>query len=365
MMTKHPSASFLQRRGEVYMSDGLSPLERYTQRLRAGSAPAERLGGEEPVAPKEVKLTSSTPEKLTDAPFASTGTAATEKPEQTEPEKKETLEEVLADLDKLVGLDELKAHVRTLINLLKIQARQRELGMPPVQVGLSKVFVGNPGTGKTTLARIIARVYGALGRLSKGHLVEVDRQALVGGFVGQTAIKTHEKLEEARGGVLFLDEAYSLVPEGGGGNDFGQEAITTILKFMEDNREDFAFIAAGYPVEMERFLESNSGFASRFDETISFPDYSGDELVDIFTRLSGKHHYRLTQAARTKMTADFTWLVEHKTRNFANGRLVRKYFEELVQRQANRLGKSKKELTLAQLKRVTPADLPQELEKFL
>lgn len=276
----------------------------------------------------------------------------------------ETMEDVLKELDELIGLDEIKENISTLVNLLRIQDERRAEGLPVVDIGLHAAFLGAPGTGKTTIARIIGRIYKASGRLSKGHLIEVDRQALVGGYVGQTAIKTTEKLEEARGGVLFIDEAYSLTPETDS-NDFGQEAITTILKFMEDNRDDFVLIVAGYPNEMQRFLDSNPGFVSRFNDTIFFPDYTAEELYEIFEIYLKKNHYVVSKQVADKIREDFSWFVTHKNKNFANGRLARKYFENLIENQANRLSRRKNPNSKAQLKRFTAGDLPKVLEKLI
>lgn len=281
------------------------------------------------------------------------------------PPEDDTLEKVLAELDLLVGLEDIKTHVKTVINLLKVQKERREHDLPTVEVGLHRLFTGNPGTGKTTVARLMGRIYKATGRLSKGQLVETDRSGLVGGFVGQTAIKTVEVLNSAKGGVLFLDEAYSLVPGDGAGNDFGQEAITTILKFMEDNRDDFVFIGAGYPLEMQRFINSNSGFASRFNEILEFEDYDGAQLCEIFNGMLKKNQYVLDKRATEKTTENFEWFIENKNSNFANGRLVRKYFEALVQNQANRLGKSRSEMTKSRLRRILVSDLPTNLAELL
>jgi len=355
-LTKQAEALGLLARGGPDNSDllptaaGERELPDFMKNSKPGQVPSagDILGG-------------GTPAPAAAAPTAEATPAAETATEELPPE---TMEDVLKELDALVGMVEIKENVKTLVNLLKIQDERKAHELPIVEIGLHQAYLGNPGTGKTTLARIIGRVYRASGRLSKGHLVETDRQGLVGGFVGQTAIKTQEKLEAAKGGVLFVDEAYSLVPEGGD-NDFGQEAITTILKFMEDNRDDFVFVAAGYPVEMQRFLDSNPGLVSRFNDTIHFPDYSPEELYAIFSGMTEKNHYTLAPAVEAKVLQDFEWFVEHKNRNFANGRQARKYFEALVENQANRLSKSKKANTKAQLKRVTLADLPQDLAKLI
>lgn len=310
----------------------------------------------------ESKATSeSNPPKKVDTPTDASTTADEKIKDELPPE---TMEDVMKDLDALIGMDEIKENVRTLVNLLKIQDERKAHELPVVEIGLHSAFLGNPGTGKTTVARIMGRIYKASGRLSKGHLVEVDRQGLVGGFVGQTAIKTQEKLDESAGGVLFIDEAYSLVPESGE-NDFGQEAITTILKYMEDNRDDFVLIAAGYPNEMERFLDSNPGFVSRFNDTIFFPDYTDEELYSIFELNLKKNDYTVSKQVAAKISEDFTWFITHKNKNFANGRLARKYFENIVENQANRLSKNKKTNSKAQLKRITASDLPKVLEKLI
>lgn len=368
------------------MADSKTFLEKYTEML-AGSASAAITKLENSFSSNEEKPTEAK-EPLPDFMSSTSGEvptaqdilglaseAAKAEPEaatqvvKSEPEVEpelpaETMEDVLKELDALIGLDEIKENVRTLVNLIKIQDERRAHDLPVVDIGLHQAYLGNPGTGKTTLARIIGRIYKASGRLSKGHLVETDRQGLVGGYVGQTAIKTQEKLNEAAGGVLFVDEAYALVPETGE-NDFGQEAITTILKYMEDNRDDFVLIAAGYPVEMQRFLDSNPGLVSRFNNTIHFPDYSVEELYKIFAGIVKKNSYSVPRGVVGKIKTDFSWFVEHKNHNFANGRLVRKYFEAIVENQANRLAKNAKSNTKNQLKRISEADLPTKLEKLI
>jgi len=370
------------------MADNKTFLEKYTEMLTSGAGSAmEKLqasmGGAEPKPTVEVTKEREIPEFLRmqnpeHIPTASDilGVAQekpsnTQKPAEQAVEKEEepelppeTMDDVLKELDALIGLEEIKSNIRTLVNLLKIQDERRKHDLPVVDIGLHQAYLGNPGTGKTTIARIIGRIYKASGRLSKGHLIETDRSGLVGGYVGQTAIKTLEQLEAAAGGVLFVDEAYSLVPESGE-SDFGQEAITTILKFMEDNRDDFVLIAAGYPNEMQRFLDSNPGFVSRFNDTIHFPDYTAEELYSIFDGIAKKSNYSVPKPVAEKIKADFTWFIENKNQNFANGRLARKYFEAIVETQANRLSKSTKEITKNQLRRVTLKDLPENLAKLV
>ncbi len=219
-----------------------------------------------------------------------------EKPE--EPEK--SLEELMAELNELTGLQSVKEDVNSLINLLRIRKIRKERSMKDIPVSMHLVFTGNPGTGKTTVARLLAKIYHALGALSKGQLVEVDRSELVGGYVGQTAIKTQEVINSALGGVLFIDEAYSLVA-GRGEGDFGREAVDTLLVEMENHRDDLAVIVAGYPAPMEEFLQSNPGLRSRFNKFIFFPDYTPDELYDIFTGMVDKNGYKLSDPIRSAM----------------------------------------------------------------
>ena len=246
----------------------------------------------------------------------------------------ENEEDPMEELQKLIGLDEIKKDVEELISLVKVQKLRGERGMKTVPVSLHLVFTGNPGTGKTTVARILARLYKQIGVLEGGQLIETDRSGLVAGYVGQTAIKTREMINQAMGGILFIDEAYSLAKEG---NDFGQEAITTILKAMEDNRDKFAVIVAGYDNLMESFINSNPGLKSRFSKYFHFPDYSGEELFGIFMLNCKKYQYSLTPEAEELAKEHMQWLSDNKDENFANGRDVRNYFEKIVTKQATRI----------------------------
>ena len=246
-----------------------------------------------------------------------------------------TLDELMAELDGLIGLTGVKEEVRSLVNLVKVRSLRAEAGLPAVPVSLHMVFTGNPGTGKTTVARLLGELYAAIGALKKGQLVEVDRSGLVAGYVGQTAMKTAGVIDSAIGGVLFIDEAYSLAS--GGDNDFGREAIETLLKGMEDHRDELVVIVAGYDEPMERFISSNPGLESRFNKYIRFPDYTPEELHGIFMLNCKKHGYVLSDEADRRLTEKLTELYDTRDENFGNGRTVRNLFEDAVSRQADRL----------------------------
>lgn len=261
-------------------------------------------------------------------------TVQTAEPDAEE-EKKPDLDTCLAEMDALVGLDEVKKDVRNLINLVKVRRLREENGLPNTDLSLHMVFTGNPGTGKTTIARLLGSMYAAIGVLSKGQLIEVDRSGLVAGYVGQTALKTQEVIKSALGGVLFIDEAYSLAS--GGEQDFGREAIETILKGMEDHRDDLIVIVAGYDGPMQKFIDSNPGLESRFNKYFHFPDYDGDQLYQIFLSRCEKNRYVLSKKAQKDAKAIFTEMYEKRDENFGNGRDVRNFFEDVVVRQSNRL----------------------------
>lgn len=242
----------------------------------------------------------------------------------------------LAELHSLVGLNRVKEDVESLRNLIKIQTLRAQQGLPNSQVSYHCVFTGNPGTGKTTVARIIAGIYKELGILKKGHLVETDRSGLVGEYVGQTAPKTNAKVDEALDGVLFIDEAYSLVA---GGNDYGAEAIATLLKRMEDNRDRLVVILAGYTDEIREFIESNPGLQSRFNRYIHFNDYSTEELMGVFKYNLKRSRYKIKRDAYELLYEKVSYAVSTKDKNFGNARYVRNLFEKVIQQQANRLAK--------------------------
>jgi len=261
---------------------------------------------------------------------------------QTEeaPEEEKTQEELLEILDALIGLENIKQSVKSLINYVKIRNLRKEKELPNPPMSLHMVFAGNPGTGKTTVARILSELYKAIGVLSKGQLIEVDRSGLVAGFVGQTAIKTSEVVTSALGGILFIDEAYALAPDTGGAvNDFGREAIETLLKLMEDNRDDLIVIVAGYSEPMERFITSNPGLESRFNRYFFFEDYNSEELYDIFDTMCVKSEYHLTDEAKDYAREHFAEIYENRDENFGNARHVRNFFENIVTVHSDRVSK--------------------------
>lgn len=255
--------------------------------------------------------------------------ADTENEEPKEPE-----EDPMETLDKLIGLDTIKADVKELTNFVKIQKTRKDAGLKPVPVSLHLVFTGNPGTGKTTVARIISKLYKNIGVLSKGQLVETDRSGLVAGYVGQTAIKTQELIKKAMGGVLFIDEAYALSQKD---DAFGQEAIDTILKAMEDHRDDLVVIVAGYTEPMEKFINSNPGLKSRFNKYIEFPDYTIDELMEIFDMNCKKYDYVIEDDTKQHVKELISQRKLASNGNFANAREIRNLFEEIITNQASRI----------------------------
>ncbi|MCH5162063.1 MAG: AAA family ATPase [Clostridiales bacterium] len=254
-----------------------------------------------------------------------------------QPAEKISVEEALARLDALVGLSSVKSKVRDWVDQIKVFQMRKARGMSVPDMSYHLVFTGNPGTGKTTVARLMAQIYCALGIISEGHLVEVDRSELVAGYVGQTAIKTRDILKKAYGGILFIDEAYTLAKDRS--NDFGQEAIDTILKEMEDKRENLVVIVAGYDGLMSTFIDSNPGLRSRFKNYIKFDDYTGSELAEIFFLQCAKSQYTITPIARQMMCEYFENLYANRNKNFGNGRDVRNAFENIITEQSRRVAR--------------------------
>lgn len=248
---------------------------------------------------------------------------------------RDSIKEYETQLESLVGLDNVKSLIKDILNTVELIHRKKEMGINCEDVSLNMIFSGNPGTGKTTVARIVGKILKAMGILKKGHMVEVTRSDLVGQYVGQTGPKTLEKIKEAYGGILFIDEAYTL--NSGSENDFGSEAIGTLIKEMEDNRDKLIVIMAGYTKEMKELLNINPGLESRIKFNIQFNDYSGDELFKIFKSLCKREKYKISHNAYKKLKEDFEELSENKGRNFGNGRLVRKYFENVKMKQATRI----------------------------
>jgi len=268
-------------------------------------------------------------------------------------EEAESLESVLAELQALIGLNSVKSEIQKLVNFLQIQKLRIENGLPTPPISLHMVFTGSPGTGKTTVARLISKILKHLDLLETGHLVEADRGSLVAGFIGQTAIKVTEVFNSALGGVLFIDEAYTLKGEG---NDFGQEAIDTLLKLMEDHRSKIAVIVAGYPANMSEFIQSNPGLQSRFNRFIEFGNYSEAELIHILKNLFTKNQYSCPESAFVGVARKLRKM-DLNSATFSNGRFVRNLFEKTIENQATRLTKTEK-VNAAALSEIIEADFP-------
>ncbi|MBF2053405.1 MAG: AAA family ATPase [Candidatus Sericytochromatia bacterium] len=307
-------------RQKAFMARHLQSLQKHLTRVRqqqhrsqeATAPPLERM------APRQIHTTGPVQINAGELPFCA-----------------RTLEGILTDIDGLIGLAPVKEEVRNLSNMLRISAlrRQQDLPVPPLSHHL--VFTGNPGTGKTTIARRMAEIYTSLGVLSQGQLIEVDRSGLVAGYMGQTALKTREVIEQALGGILFVDEAYALAGESG--QDFGREAIETLLKAMEDHRENLVVIVAGYADEMKHFIQTNPGLRSRFKRFIHFPDYQGQELALILKHLFSQHHFVLSPEAETFAQKACERLYQRRGEHFGNGRTMRNIFEQTLSFQAGRL----------------------------
>lgn len=289
--------------------------------------------------------------------------AREEMPAATVPEKapsEQSLEELLAELDSLVGLDTVKKDVRSLMNFLRIARARKARGMKVPTISYHLVFTGNPGTGKTTVARMVAQLYYHMGLLQQGQLIEADRSSLVAGYLGQTAIKTQKVIQKALGGVLFIDEAYSLAGEND--DSYGREAIETILKAMEDHRDELVVIVAGYDELMHKFINSNPGLASRFNKYFHFPDYIGEELLSIFRRFCATNGYAIEADTEETLRVYFDDLYENREEHFGNARTVRNLFEKAIHNQADRLAQLG-QFTDRELELIVKEDICLEIEE--
>ena len=333
-------------------ADALDGLRQYLARLprtrEFGNARLVRNLFEAALARQASRVVASGGSDLTTLTLQDLGLATTETA---------SLDVLLGQLDGLTGLAPVKAEVRQLIDMVRAEQMRRAAGLPVSQVSRHLVFTGNPGTGKTTVARLLGQLYAAIGVLGTGQLVEVTRSDLVAGYVGQTAIKTTEAVQRALGGILFIDEAYTLTRPAGSGQDFGQEAVDTLVKLMEDHRDELVVIAAGYGQEMAQFISSNPGLPSRFPRMIRFPDYSTDELASIFTGMCERDRYQASADALDGLRQYLARLP--RTREFGNGRLVRNLFEAALARQASRVVASGgSDLTTLTLQDLGLPDLP-------
>ena len=319
----------------------------------------DSLKNKEPIESQENILTSAAPK----APTLDSDQAEEIKREQKEKktedqkeqeEKPESIEDLKKELHGYIGLDVIKEEVDSLINWIEICKARKEHDLPTPDLSLHMVFSGNPGTGKTMVARLMSRIYKSLGVLSKGHLIEVDRSGLVAGYVGQTAIKTAEVIKKALGGVLFIDEAYALTNRGG--MDYGQEAVDTLLKAMEDHREDLVVIVAGYTELMQEFVHSNPGLESRFNRFMHFPDYTVEEMTDIFKMRCEKSGYTLEESALDELK-EILARESLNVESFGNARGVRNLFERAIAAQADRLSKGMEEINKDTLMTLKTEDL--------
>lgn len=346
------------------LSDDIWGPQREAARKKAGTAdgtPKRPVTLDPPLMPTDPAVNSGagnnsadsgkTDDNLIKASDGGDGASPTETAEDIPPV--ESMEDLKAELDSYIGLGEVKREVKNLINMATVYKLRRENDLPTADMSLHMVFSGNPGTGKTMIARFMARVYHSLGLLSKGKLVEVDRSGLVAGYIGQTAIKTAKVCESAIGSVLFIDEAYALTSRSE--NDFGFEAVDTLLKNMEDHRDDLVVIVAGYTELMEEFVNSNPGLRSRFNKYVNFADYTGEEMKGIF-RLNCKKAFYVLDEDAEKEIGEYLDAVAEEPGEFGNARGVRNIFEKILTEQANRIA-ALPAVTRDELMRITVADV--------
>lgn len=319
----------------VCMQAGAVELEE-PPREKDEKAEQERLLAEKRAAQEEQERREKEEAELAREQFQLVKKRLQDREEAEHQAREQRLQQLIDELEALVGLQSVKEEIRSLINLIKIRKLREQMQMPIMDMSYHMVFTGAPGTGKTTVARLVSRIYKELGILSKGTVIETDRSGLVAGYVGQTAIKVHELVEQAIGGVLFIDEAYSLVnPDVP--NDFGMEAVDTLVKLMEDHRDNLVIIVAGYTQEMKSFLKCNTGLVSRFNKFIDFPDYSVEELLDILDVMAEKAGLRIETGAKEEAGSRLHQMSREQMGEFGNARGIRNLFEKMVMNQANRL----------------------------
>ena len=332
--SKKSAAGFAERQSEEAAE--FEKVKAEEEKLRQEELKKEEAERKKKQREEFLKRVQEDEERIAREQFLAVKERIKERERAAKAEHERRIKAIMDELNSLVGLSDVKKEIQSLTNLIKIRKLRESMNMPVMDMSYHMVFTGSPGTGKTTVARLVGKVYKELGILTDGKMIETDRSGLVAGYVGQTAIKVHEVIEQAIGGVLFIDEAYSLVnPDVP--NDFGMEAVDALVKLMEDHRDNLVIIVAGYTEEMKTFLKSNTGLISRFNKFISFPDYTNNELLEIMDVMAQNAGLTIEAAAKDKILEQLEGMKEEEWEDFGNARGIRNMFEKIIMRQADRL----------------------------